>query len=132
MTGRTSTGRGGAGNIADSSKSPKLNPADLQTPTLKGAVYTTGRGGSGNMATNTDPIEARIAQDVEPIERQPSTGPTHVGRGGAANIARRDSGEVPAPAEIAKAKGASDEHKKDNQHQHQGLAEKAKGLFKKA
>ncbi|RYP72675.1 hypothetical protein DL771_004011 [Monosporascus sp. 5C6A] len=132
MTGRTSTGRGGAGNIADSSKSPKLNPADLQTPTLKGAVYTTGRGGSGNMATNTDPIEARIAQDVEPIERQPSTGPTHVGRGGAANIARQDSGDVAADAEVAKAKGASDEHKKDNQHQHQGLAEKAKGLFKKA
>lgn len=66
MTGMTSTGRGGAGNIADSSKSPKLNPADLQTPTLKGAVYTTGRGGSGNMANNTDPVEARIAQDVKP------------------------------------------------------------------
>ncbi|RYP17780.1 hypothetical protein DL765_004358 [Monosporascus sp. GIB2] len=130
MTGRTSTGRGGAGNIADSSKSPKINPADLQTPTLKGAVYTTGRGGSGNMAANTDPVEARIAQDVEPIERQPSTGPTHVGRGGAANIVRRDSGEI--AAETAKAKGASDEHRKDNQHQHHGLAEKAKGLFKKA
>lgn len=66
MPGMTSTGRGGAGNIADASKSPKLDPTDLQTPTLKGAVYTTGRGGSGNMANNTDPVEARIAQDVEP------------------------------------------------------------------
>ena len=66
MTGMQSTGRGGAGNIADASKSPKLGPADLQTPILKSAVYTTGRGGSGNMAVNADPVEARLAQDVEP------------------------------------------------------------------
>ena len=37
---------------------------DLETPTLKSAVYTTGRGGSGNMARNEDPEEARRAQDV--------------------------------------------------------------------
>lgn len=64
-TGMQSTGRGGAGNITDA-KSPKLTPADLQTPTLKTAVYSTGRGGSGNMAINADPVEARLAQDVEP------------------------------------------------------------------
>ena len=66
MTGMQSTGRGGAGNITDASKSPRVGPADLQTPTLKTAVYPTGRGGSGNMAANTDPVEARLAQDVEP------------------------------------------------------------------
>lgn len=59
-----SSGRGGAGNIGDAAKSPKINPQDLQTPTLKAPVYTTGRGGSGNMANNTDPDEARAAQDV--------------------------------------------------------------------
>lgn len=36
----------------------------LETPTLKGEVYTTGRGGSGNMAKNIDPEAARRAQDV--------------------------------------------------------------------
>ncbi len=61
-----SSGRGGAGNIVDASKSPKLQPEDLQTPTLKTSVVTTGRGGSGNMAKNTDPAETRARQDVEP------------------------------------------------------------------
>ncbi|OTA92116.1 hypothetical protein M434DRAFT_396669 [Hypoxylon sp. CO27-5] len=67
MTGHmTSTGRGGAGNIADSSKSPKIQPTDLETPTLKTSVVTTGRGGSGNMAPNRDPVETRARQDVGP------------------------------------------------------------------
>ena len=61
-----SSGRGGAGNIVDASKSPKILPEDLQTPTLKTNVITTGRGGSGNMAKNTDPAETRARQDVEP------------------------------------------------------------------
>lgn len=61
-----SSGRGGAGNIVDSASSPKIQPQDLQTPTLKTAVVTTGRGGSGNMAKNTDPAETRLRQDVEP------------------------------------------------------------------
>jgi hypothetical protein len=61
----SSHGRGGAGNMAKASGSPKLTPADLQTPTLKTAVVTTGRGGTGNMAKNTDPIETRMRQDVE-------------------------------------------------------------------
>lgn len=62
----TSTGRGGAGNIADSARSPQLKPTDLETPTLKTSVVTTGRGGSGNMAPNTDPVETRARQDVGP------------------------------------------------------------------
>jgi hypothetical protein len=36
----------------------------LDTPTLKGEMYTTGRGGSGNMAKNVDPEATRRAQDV--------------------------------------------------------------------
>lgn len=61
-----SSGRGGAGNFVDSTKSPKLQPEDLQTPTLKTSVVTTGRGGSGNMAKNVDPVETRARQDVTP------------------------------------------------------------------
>lgn len=61
-----SSGRGGAGNIVEASKSPKIQPEDLQTPTLKTDVITTGRGGSGNMAKNKDPAETRARQDVEP------------------------------------------------------------------
>lgn len=61
-----SSGRGGAGNIVDASKSPKLQPKDLETPTLKTPMVTTGRGGSGNMAKNTDPVETRARQDVNP------------------------------------------------------------------
>jgi hypothetical protein len=66
MSGLQSSGRGGAGNIRESSKSVPVNTVDLQTPTLKTAVVTTGRGGSGNMAKNTDPVETRLRQDVEP------------------------------------------------------------------
>ena len=61
-----SSGRGGAGNIVDSTRSPKLQPEDLQTPTLKTSVVTTGRGGTGNMAKNKDPVETRLRQDVAP------------------------------------------------------------------
>lgn len=66
MTSRTSTGRGGAGNIADATKSPRLEASDLETPTLKTSVVTTGRGGSGNMAPNVDPVQTRARQDVGP------------------------------------------------------------------
>ncbi len=62
----SSHGRGGAGNIADSANDAKLQPQDLETPTLKTAVVTTGRGGTGNMAKNLDPVETRARQDVEP------------------------------------------------------------------
>lgn len=87
-----SHGRGGAGNIG-------LNPTDLErpsleTPTLKGEVYTTGRGGSGNMAKNNDPEAARRAQDVVGAPRRESTNSTHVGRGGAANVFHPTAEEV--------------------------------------
>lgn len=61
-----SSGRGGAGNIVDSSKSPQLKPEDLQTPTLKTSMVTTGRGGTGNFAAGLDASEKRRRQDVEP------------------------------------------------------------------
>lgn len=60
----SSHGRGGAGNISNTSKLPKLKPSDLQTPVLKTAIITTGRGGTGNMAKNEDPLETRLRQDV--------------------------------------------------------------------
>jgi hypothetical protein len=60
--GPSSHGRGGAGNISTSPSD--LDPNTLETPTLKGEMYTTGRGGSGNMARNTDAEAARKAQDV--------------------------------------------------------------------
>ncbi|KAK5628081.1 hypothetical protein RRF57_003796 [Xylaria bambusicola] len=66
MSSMTSTGRGGAGNISDAAKSPRIEPSDLETPTLKTPVVTTGRGGSGNMKPNIDPVETRARQDVTP------------------------------------------------------------------
>ncbi|KAK3328968.1 hypothetical protein B0H66DRAFT_526362 [Apodospora peruviana] len=81
-----SSGRGGAGNIVDSSKSPKIQPEDLKTPILKTSVVTTGRGGTGNMAKNSDPAETRLRQDVEPVIRRDSQGASHVGRGGNGNV----------------------------------------------
>ncbi|KAI1828110.1 hypothetical protein F4861DRAFT_243795 [Xylaria intraflava] len=94
MSGMTSTGRGGAGNIAEATKSSRITTADLETPTLKTPVVTTGRGGSGNMAPNLDPVETRARQDVGPVERRPSTGAIHVGRGGAANVVKPNPPEV--------------------------------------
>ncbi|KAK8055522.1 hypothetical protein PG993_000749 [Apiospora rasikravindrae] len=102
----TSTGRGGAGNIGDASNSPKIQPKDLETPTLKHTVVTTGRGGSGNMRTNKDPAETRALQDVEPVvERQKNDGIAHVGRGGAANVVKLGSPEIPEVKEAKKAEG---------------------------
>lgn len=60
-----SHGRGGAGNMADAANSPKLQPSDLETPTLKKPIITTGRGGTGNMAKANDSKEARHLQDVD-------------------------------------------------------------------
>ncbi|KAH8675691.1 hypothetical protein BX600DRAFT_507909 [Xylariales sp. PMI_506] len=124
----TSTGRGGAGNIADASKSPRIGPKDLETPTLKTAVVTTGRGGSGNMAKNKDPAETRALQDVNPVTRRPSEGATHFGRGGAANIAKLS----PEDAEKAKkAESAIEEEPATKQEakdgpKNSGLAAKGK------
>lgn len=61
--GATSHGRGGAGNFG-SQAAEQVDPASLETPTIKTKVYTTGRGGTGNMAKNDSPEEARRAQDV--------------------------------------------------------------------
>ena len=66
MSNLQSSGRGGAGNIVEKNNSPPLQPEDLQTPTLKTSVVTTGRGGTGNMTKNSDPVETRLLQDVEP------------------------------------------------------------------
>ncbi|KAG6150346.1 hypothetical protein E4U10_000777 [Claviceps purpurea] len=84
----SSHGRGGAGNMADASKSPKLNTSDLETPLLKKPVVTTGRGGTGNMAKNDDPQATRLRQDVEAVPRRYSSGAQHTGRGGAGNVFR--------------------------------------------
>ncbi|KAI1756672.1 hypothetical protein F4782DRAFT_277262 [Xylaria castorea] len=134
---KTSTGRGGAGNIADATKSPRLQPSDLETPTLKTSVVTTGRGGSGNMAPNKDPVETRARQDVGPVERQPSTGATHVGRGGAANIARPELLEAKSTGSedtaVADATTTSDADKKPQPSRTaSGLAARAKDFFKLA
>ncbi|KAG5962911.1 hypothetical protein E4U58_003731 [Claviceps cyperi] len=84
----SSHGRGGAGNMADASRSPKLNTSDLETPLLKKPVVTTGRGGTGNMAKNDDPQATRLRQDVEAVPRRYSSGAQHTGRGGAGNVFR--------------------------------------------
>jgi hypothetical protein len=46
-----------AGNIG--SAASEADPITLETPTLKGEVYTTGRGGSGNIAKNNNPEATR-------------------------------------------------------------------------
>ncbi|KAK8050635.1 hypothetical protein PG994_012365 [Apiospora phragmitis] len=99
----TSTGRGGAGNISDASNSPKIQTKDLETPTLKHTVVTTGRGGSGNMRTNKDPARPGPSRTV--VERQKSDGIAHVGRGGAANVVKLGSPEIPEVKEVKKAEG---------------------------
>ncbi|KAI8954731.1 hypothetical protein F4801DRAFT_446996 [Xylaria longipes] len=132
----TSTGRGGAGNIADATKSPRLEPSDLETPTLKTSVVTTGRGGSGNMAPNIDPVETRARQDVGPVERRPSMGATHVGRGGAANIAKAQLPEAKSNGsdETTVADPATTNTNADKKSQPNrpgsGLAARAKDFFK--
>ncbi|KAI1333350.1 hypothetical protein F5Y16DRAFT_393747 [Xylariaceae sp. FL0255] len=129
MSNMTSTGRGGAGNIADTSKSPRITPSDLETPTLKTPIVTTGRGGSGNMAQNVDPAETRARQDVGPVERRPSRGAMHVGRGGAANIARPPSASLD---ESATDDSALSKKRAIEKTDERGLAAKAKDFFKKA
>ncbi|TQV96011.1 hypothetical protein V2A60_001167 [Cordyceps javanica] len=89
-----SHGRGGAGNMSDAKASPKLQPSDLETPTLKKPIVTTGRGGTGNMAKNNDPVETRLRQDVRPVPRRYSSGAQHAGRGGAGNVFKDDAEEL--------------------------------------
>ncbi|KAK1782084.1 hypothetical protein QBC45DRAFT_389990 [Copromyces sp. CBS 386.78] len=117
MTGHLqSSGRGGAGNIVDSSKSPRILPKDLQTPTLKTAMVTTGRGGNGNMAKNSDPVETRRRQDVEPVVRRESFGVTHVGRGGTGNVFTAEDAQAAREAQKAGNHAAID--KEDGNHLH--------------
>lgn len=80
-------GRGGAGNISQA-PAQGISSADLATPTLKGEFFTTGRGGTGNMTKNTDPEDARRAQDVTPLVRHETNTNVRIGRGGAANVAQ--------------------------------------------
>ncbi|CAK7219198.1 hypothetical protein SCUCBS95973_003738 [Sporothrix curviconia] len=110
MTGHlASHGRGGAGNMADSTKSPKLMPKDLETPFLRTSVVTTGRGGTGNMARNTDPKETRVLQDVEPVVRRQSQGASHAGRGGAGNVFKAGSADAEAAAAAAGSSAVADD-----------------------
>ena len=90
-----SHGRGGAGNIK-ANASPSLAPVDLHTPTIKSQTYTTGRGGTGNMAAN-DPANPDIARAAQDVDAPASAGRDfdrnfHVGRGGAANVAKAKGG----------------------------------------
>jgi len=130
----TSHGRGGAGNIGASSHD--FDPVTLETPTLKGEVYTTGRGGSGNMARNDDAAAARRAQDVTGQPRRESTSNTHVGRGGAANVFKPSAEDVEkAKQDNAKwedAIGDDGSVKSGEKKQPRGFADKGKDwLFHK-
>ncbi|KAF7559575.1 hypothetical protein G7046_g4564 [Stylonectria norvegica] len=104
----SSHGRGGAGNMADSTQSPKPSKADLVTPVLTTSVVTTGRGGTGNMAKNSNPYETRRRQDLEAVPRRSSSGAQHAGRGGAGNIFKDDE------ASIKLTRKASNEHAIDD------------------
>jgi hypothetical protein len=65
-----------AGNIGCAG--PKgSDVTSLETPIIKGDVYTTGRGGSGNMVKN-DPFRPEIAREAQDVVASP----------------RRDSGEA--------------------------------------
>ncbi|KXX75110.1 hypothetical protein MMYC01_207636 [Madurella mycetomatis] len=131
-----SSGRGGAGNIVDSSKAQQLHPEDLQTPTLKTTgMVTTGRGGTGNMAANLDAEEKRRLQDVEPVVRRNSHGATHFGRGGTGNVIKPGSADddtVPAREPDATEK---ERREKDgspasaDKNEEPGLVEKGKNLL---
>lgn len=145
-----SSGRGGAGNFVDSTQSPRLQPEDLQTPTLKTPVVTTGRGGSGNMAKNVDPAETRARQDVQPwvffffwfffnhnlfqvvagrltnnrVARRESYGAQHhSGRGGAGNFFKSSSSSNSDNDEEA---AVTDHH---HQEKPEGLAAKGKAFL---
>lgn len=114
----TSHGRGGAGNI-NAKPSSAIDPADLQTPTLKSQHYTTGRGGQGkrnsrpcrvdsplclvlicrlvgNMAANENAASARAAQDVDaPAHHEnEANGTFHWGRGGQGNMMTVGKGDA--------------------------------------
>ncbi|CBX90303.1 hypothetical protein IAQ61_001799 [Plenodomus lingam] len=119
-----SHGRGGAGNIAKDDAANYPKPEDLVTPTLKSKAYTTGRGGTGNMAVNDPerPDLARAAQDVDAPPPPEPQGPTHYGRGGAANIISKDGQAAPRN---------SVEAKREDNGASKGLLSKGKELLNK-
>ncbi|KUI66523.1 hypothetical protein VM1G_01429 [Cytospora mali] len=126
--GLTSLGRGGAGNMVDSTKSPKLQAQDLVTPTLKTSMVTTGRGGQGNMAKNVDPEETRARQDVGPVPRRGSQGAAHSGRGGAGNFFQE--GEQAPHSDDHAVDDKPHTHGHSHGHGHgEGLAAKGKALL---
>ncbi|OAL06554.1 hypothetical protein IQ06DRAFT_923 [Phaeosphaeriaceae sp. SRC1lsM3a] len=132
-----SHGRGGAGNLAkDDPTAQYPKPEDLSTPTLKSNTYTTGRGGTGNMAQNDPerPEVARAAQDVDaPVKVSEPKGPTHYGRGGAANIIEKDgqrkSGDAKRKSGDVKRK--SEDIKREEGNGKGGLVAKGKELLNK-
>ncbi|KHN98587.1 uncharacterized protein MAM_03711 [Metarhizium album ARSEF 1941] len=105
----SSHGRGGAGNMLDSSRSPKLSASDLETPVLRKPVVTTGRGGTGNMAKNDDPCETRLRQDVGAVPRRFSAGAQHSGRGGAGNVFRENESESELARKISREQAVADD-----------------------
>ncbi|KAH8731483.1 hypothetical protein GQ44DRAFT_767348 [Phaeosphaeriaceae sp. PMI808] len=125
-----SHGRGGAGNITkDDPTAAKTKAEDLVTPTLKSNTYTTGRGGTGNMAQNDPdhPELARAAQDVDaPIQAANPKGPTHYGRGGAANIINKDG-----QRKSGEAKRKSEDATRNEGNGKGGLLEKGKEFLNK-
>ncbi|KAI1341596.1 hypothetical protein F5Y15DRAFT_414118 [Xylariaceae sp. FL0016] len=135
MTGNmTSTGRGGAGNIADAANSPKIEPSDLSTPHLKSSMITTGRGGSGNMAPNVDPAATRALQDADHVnvDRPSSTGPTHVGRGGQGNVVpNEDSNASEGDNRRPPASNVAVDGHSDGEPHKKGIMAKTKEFFKK-
>ncbi|QLL31672.1 hypothetical protein HG536_0B05370 [Torulaspora globosa] len=97
---RISTGRGGAGNIQNSSSkaSPKLIPQGSQTPNILQPVFSTGRGGAGNMRRNVDAKLTRRAQDVDgELEEdviEPSREEDYIGPFSGSEVERALSGGV--------------------------------------
>ncbi|KAF2740438.1 hypothetical protein EJ04DRAFT_210837 [Polyplosphaeria fusca] len=117
-----SHGRGGAGNLGKDDPNSQPHAEDLTTPTLKSDHYSTGRGGSGNIAKN-DPLHpelARASQDVEAPQHREQSGPTHFGRGGAANV-------ITPGTEQSQLKGDEAKHTGDNK----GLVGKGKEFLNK-
>ncbi|ESZ98254.1 hypothetical protein SBOR_1350 [Sclerotinia borealis F-4128] len=152
-----SHGRGGAGNIGTSPHDSE--PLTLNTPTLKGEIYTTGRGGSGNMTKNTDPehkmslgrsnhktqsqLESQAMPNSNPKSssnprRESPSSSSHVGRGGAANVFNPSEADIAAARKDGKWDDAvSDEDEPDyskhdsSKHEtEKGLADKGKAWLK--
>jgi len=124
---KVSHGRGGAGNIGSSEDSPPLQ--DIGTPTLKSEVYTTGRGGTGNMAKNENADVARLSQDVDVPAQRLAEGPTHTGRGGAANAYKPTQDELDANREHNRLVEQATLRETNEQKGVKGLADRGKDFL---